>query len=187
MGTFCPRQSRPVFERGMSIRLPIEFSSVIQKPFFAYYNDDRSALEFFMTVYAIAYAVTLTVFVALDAIWLSSTTNTLYRPVLGDILADHLRIAPAVAFYFFYPLGIVIFAVAPALKAGSFVPALVYGALFGLFAYATYELTNFATLRNWTLQIVVIDILWGAFVTGVTAALAYFATALAASSLGLPR
>jgi uncharacterized membrane protein len=147
----------------------------------------RSTWEAFVTIYAIAYAITLIIFVVLDAVWLASTTNAIYRPVLGDILAVRLRIAPAIAFYFVYPLGVVIFAVAPALKAGSLVSALGYGALFGLFAYATYELTNFATLRNWTLSLVVIDTLWGVFVTGMTAALACSATRFVVSSLVLPR
>ena len=139
-----------------------------------------------MVVDVIAYGFALLIFVVLDAIWLGNMANAIYKPVLGDILTDHLRIAPVIAFYLMYPLGVVIFAIAPALKAGSFTPALIYGALFGLFTYATYDLTNFATLRNWTMQITVIDVLWGAFATATTATLAYLAAQGLASYFGLP-
>ena len=97
--------------------------------------------------YAAAYFTVLVVFGALDAVWLTVMGNRLYRATLGDILLPNLRIAPAVAFYFLYPIGIVIFAVMPALRGGSVTTALTYGLLLGFFAYATYDLTNYATLR----------------------------------------
>lgn len=138
-----------------------------------------------MTFYLLAYAFALFVFVILDAIWLGSTGSLIYKPVLGDILVDNLRIAPVIFYYLMYPLGVVVFAIAPALKADSVSPALIYGALFGLFAYATYDLTNHATLRNWTAQITIIDIAWGTFASGATAALAYLATQGVASYFNL--
>ena len=94
----------------------------------------------------------------------------LYRPVLGDILLDSLRIGPAIAFYALFPVGIVMFCVLPALKADSAISALVYGLVFGAIAYATYDLTNYATLKNWNLQITMIDIAYGAFASGLAAA-----------------
>lgn len=129
-----------------------------------------------MAAYVLVYVCILVVFIVLDAIWLSKAGQALYRPVLGDILADKVRVAPAVAFYLIYPLGVEIFAVLPALRANSLQHAAIHGALFGLFAYATYDLTNHATLRNWATEITLIDLAWGTFLTGVSAALAFLAS-----------
>lgn len=126
-------------------------------------------------VYIVAYVAALIVFGILDAIWLTTMTSRLYRPVLGEILLQDLRIAPALVFYFLYPVGLVVFAAMPALKGGSAGTALAYGALFGLLAYATYDLTNYATLRVWTLQITLIDLAYGAVVAGLTSVAAYYA------------
>ncbi|HEV2502731.1 MAG TPA: DUF2177 family protein [Mesorhizobium sp.] len=123
--------------------------------------------------YIVAYIASLIVFGALDAIWLTTMTSRIYRPVLGDILLSDLRIAPALAFYLLYPVGLVVFAAMPALRAGSAGTALGHGALFGLIAYATYDLTNYATLRSWTLQITLIDLAYGTVVAGLTALAAY--------------
>lgn len=123
--------------------------------------------------YIVAYIASLIVFGALDAIWLTTMTSRIYRPVLGDILLSDLRIAPALAFYLLYPVGLVVFATMPALRAGSAGTALAHGALFGLIAYATYDLTNYATLRSWTLQITLIDLAYGTVVAGLTALAAY--------------
>lgn len=124
---------------------------------------------------ALAYLVTFVVFAVIDGTWLYVMGSQLYKPVLGDILLPDIRLGPAVAFYLLFPLGLVIFAVDPALKAGSWNTALVYGALFGLFAYATYDLTNFATLRNWTLQITLVDIVYGAIVAGIASLAGHWA------------
>ncbi|HWK96865.1 MAG TPA: DUF2177 family protein [Pseudolabrys sp.] len=129
-----------------------------------------------MAVYLVIYVLILAVFVVLDGIWLSQMGQALYKPVLGDILAENVRIAPAVVFYLIYPLGIAVFAVVPALRTNSLQYALIYGALFGLFAYATYDLTNHATLRNWSSTITLIDLAWGTFVTGLSATLAFLAS-----------
>jgi uncharacterized membrane protein len=120
--------------------------------------------------YLIGYVSLLIVFGAVDALWLTTMGPILYRPALGDILAPQVRLGPAIAFYLIYPFGLLVFAVLPALKAESVANALVLGLLFGAIAYATYDLTNFATLRNWTLQITVIDIAYGAVVSGLAAA-----------------
>lgn len=124
---------------------------------------------------AIAYVTTLLTFGVMDFIWLSAMASRLYRPVLGDILLDDLRIAPAVVFYLLYPVGIVVFAALPALKSDSLGTALALGALFGFIAYATYDLTNFATLRNWTATITAADMAYGAIASAIAAAAAFFA------------
>ena len=126
-------------------------------------------------LYIVSYLAALLVFGILDAIWLTTMASRLYRPVLGDILLDNLRFAPALVFYFLYPVGLVVFAAMPALRSGSVGTAFGYGLLFGLLAYATYDLTNYATLRNWTLQITLIDLAYGAIVAGLTSVAAYYA------------
>ena len=134
--------------------------------------------------YLVAYVSTLLVFGAIDALWLSQTGPALYRPVLGDILAQNVRIAPAVVFYLLYPIGLVVFVVLPALRNESAATALGYGVLLGLMAYATYDLTNYATLRNWTFSITAIDMAYGAFVSGVASVAAYFTVRVLAGWLG---
>jgi uncharacterized membrane protein len=129
--------------------------------------------------YIVAYVASLIIFGLLDAVWLTTMASRLYRPVLGEILLDDLRVAPALVFYFLYPVGLVVFAAMPALKAGSPGMALGYGALFGLLAYATYDLTNYATLRAWTLQITVIDLVYGAVAAAITSLGAYYAARIA--------
>jgi uncharacterized membrane protein len=124
--------------------------------------------------YALAYVVCLLIFAAVDVTWLMTMGARLYKQTLGDILLANVNFAPAVAFYLIYPAGLVIFAVIPSLKADSIAHAFVYGALFGFFAYATYELTNYATLRNWTLQLTVVDIAYGAIASGAVAAATAF-------------
>jgi uncharacterized membrane protein len=113
--------------------------------------------------------VTLAVFLACDALWLSTMGQSVYRPVLGDILLPAFQPVPALLFYILYSAGIVIFAVRPGFVSRSWLETSVYGALYGLFAYATYDLTNMATLRHWTLQLTLVDLAWGSFVTAVSA------------------
>jgi uncharacterized membrane protein len=119
--------------------------------------------------YFVAYLTVLVVFGAIDAGWLTIMGPLLYRPTLADILLESLRVAPAVIFYLFYPIGIVVFAVMPGLRAGSLTTTLLPALLFGAIAYATYDLTNLATLRNWTWQITLVDIGYGAIASGVAA------------------
>lgn len=126
-----------------------------------------------MNRYVAAYLATAIVFAVLDLAWLSSVGASLFRRVLGDILLDNVRLAPAGAFYAMFPAGIVLFAVAPAFAADRRTTALVLGALFGMFCYATYDLTNQATLRAWTTTLTLVDVGWGALLTGFSAAAGY--------------
>ncbi|MCK1390942.1 DUF2177 family protein [Bradyrhizobium sp. 1] len=112
--------------------------------------------------YVVGYITALIAFGAIDVIWLSLVGPALYRPTLGDILLTDLRVVPAVTFYAIYPIGLLAFAVMPGLKSDSMASVAGLAALFGAIAYATYDLTNFATLRNWTLQITALDIAYGA-------------------------
>lgn len=118
----------------------------------------------------IAYISTLLVFSAVDAVWLTNSADLLYRPILGPILAPEFRLAPAIIFYLLYIAGLLYFAVLPGLRDGLWRTALIKGGLFGFFAYATYDLTNQATLIIWSTKITVADMIWGSFVSGVSAA-----------------
>jgi uncharacterized membrane protein len=124
--------------------------------------------------YFVAYFTILIVFGAIDAGWLSVMGPLLYRPTLGEILLPNLRIAPAIVFYLVYPIGLMTFAVIPGLRSGSLSTVFLLALLFGAIAYGTYDLTNYATLRHWTLQITLADVCYGAMTSGVAAAAAYF-------------
>jgi uncharacterized membrane protein len=125
--------------------------------------------------YIIAYLAAALTLGVLDYVWLTNMADRLYRPVIGSIMADQPDMRAALAFYLIYLFGIVFIAVAPALKAGSLTRAVVTGAVLGFVAYATYDLTNQATLKVWALHITLIDIAWGTFITATTAAVAYLA------------
>jgi uncharacterized membrane protein len=128
-----------------------------------------------MTKYLIAYAGTALVFFAFDMVWLTRIARNFYRDALGDLLLQPPNMVAAGLFYSVFIVGIVIFAVAPALAAQSWGRALLLGALFGFFTYATYDMTNLATLKGWPLKVVVVDILWGSALTGVSALAGYAA------------
>lgn len=130
-----------------------------------------------MTTYAVAYIATLVVFLAADMLWLGTMVDRIYRPALGDILSASVNFPPALVFYLVYPIGLVIFAVMPGLRSGSVATAAMYGALFGFFTYATYDLSNYATLRNWTLQVTMVDIAWGTLLGAIAAAAGCLAAA----------
>ncbi len=126
--------------------------------------------------YVVLYIAIFVPFVLLDAGWLTTMGPLLYKPTLGDILLSSPKLAPAIAFYLMFPLGLILFAVSPALKSGSLMTALLMGAALGAFAYATYDLTNFATVRNWTLQVTLLDICWGAAISGAASVVGYLVT-----------
>ncbi|WP_292042867.1 MULTISPECIES: DUF2177 family protein [unclassified Brevundimonas] len=122
----------------------------------------------------IAYILTLVVFAVVDTAWLGTMGDRVYRPLIGSMLAENFRLIPAVVFYAIYALGLTIFAVLPALASGQWKTALIWGAAFGFFAYATYDLTNLATLRSWSVRMVAMDIAWGTFVSGASATGGYW-------------
>jgi len=127
-----------------------------------------------MTTMIAAYLSTLVAFVLVDFMWLSTMAARLYRPILGDVLAPSVNFVPAITFYLLYPIGIVAFAILPALKSGGISAALTYGAMFGFFTYATYDLTNHATLRNWAWQITLLDVAWGSILACFAAAVGFW-------------
>ncbi len=129
-----------------------------------------------MKVYSLAYLATGLAFLLLDAIWLSFATSRIYRPLLGPMLIEGFNLVPAILFYLIYVAGIVFFAVTPALAADKWALALGSGALLGLFAYATYDLTNQATIRGWPMMITIVDMCWGTIVTATAATAGFFIT-----------
>jgi len=109
----------------------------------------------------IAYTLTILVFLMIDLLWLGLIAKKLYRKYLGHLLSNKVNWPAAIIFYFIYIAGISYFAIYPAIDKDSVQTAILLGALLGFFAYATYDLTNLATLKGWPLSIVIIDIVWG--------------------------
>ncbi len=128
--------------------------------------------------YAIAYLGAGLALAGLDSIWLSFANDRIYRPTLHAILTTGFRPAPAIIFYILYLFGLTIFATRPAVKAKRWGVAPVMGGLFGFFAYATYDLTNQATLAVWATKITLIDLAWGTFLSATGATAGYFASKL---------
>ncbi|MCZ8179805.1 MAG: DUF2177 family protein [Rhizobium sp.] len=125
--------------------------------------------------YVIAYFSTALVFFAIDYLWLTRIAIGFYREHIGALLLETPNFAAAGIFYLFYVAGLVYFAVMPAVSAGTVVTALVNGALIGLLAYGTYDMTNLATLKGWSLQVSLVDMAWGAFLSATASAAGYFA------------
>ncbi len=113
------------------------------------------------------------IFAVIDAIWLSLVANKFYKDQLGSLLLDKPNMIAAVLFYVIFLIGLVVFVINPAIAANNWQIALGLGALFGLVAYATYDLTNLATLKGFSVKLVIVDLIWGTFVTASTATLTY--------------
>lgn len=124
---------------------------------------------------AALYVITFVAFLAIDAVWLTTATPRLYRPALSGVLAEKPNITAAGIFYLLYVIGVLALAVLPGAQTGSLAAASWRGALFGLLAYATYDLTNLATIRDWPLSITLIDLVWGTSLTTLTTVAGYYA------------
>ena len=140
-------------------------------------------IEVTMLNHLAAYGATVVVMLALDIAWLGFIAKSFYREAIGHLMADPPNLVAAVVFYLLYPAGVMLFAVAPAAWSGvlatstdtSWSHAVLAGALFGFFAYATYDLTNLATLRGWPWRLVLVDIAWGTTLTAAAAAAGHWA------------
>lgn len=122
------------------------------------------------TKHLVAWLVTFVVMLVIDLLWLGVIAKSLYQQGMGDLMSPTPRVGIAALFYLMYPIGLVIFAVMPGADANSVLRAGVLGALFGLFAYSTYDLTNLAVVRNWPAALSFVDIAWGMLVSGVSSA-----------------
>jgi uncharacterized membrane protein len=119
------------------------------------------------------YLLTVPVFFLIDMVWLGFVAKGFYRRHLGDFLAPKFNWTAAIVFYLLFIVGILVFAVLPGMERGSFAHCLLMGVLFGFFTYATYDLTNLATLKGWPMPIVIVDIIWGMVLSGSVAAISF--------------
>ena len=122
-----------------------------------------------------AYAGSLVTLLVLDGIWLGLVARTFYRDQLGDLMLPQPNLGIAAIFYPFFTVAVVMLAVMPAVGGGTLGRALVYGAVLGLAAYGTYDITNLSTLKNWPIMVSVVDMAWGTLVTAATAGGGYAA------------
>jgi uncharacterized membrane protein len=120
------------------------------------------------------YFITLPVFLAVDMLWLGFIAKNMYTKYLGFLMKPDVNWGAALLFYLLYILGLVVFVITPALEKQSWVQALLMGALFGLIAYATYDLTNLATVKDWPIIVTVIDLCWGMVLSGVVSLISFF-------------
>lgn len=120
------------------------------------------------------YLVSLVVFFTIDMFWLGLIAKGLYKDQIGFLMSNEVRWGPAVLFYCLYMTGLAFFVILPAFHGGNWVSVLLYGGFFGLVCYGTYDLTNLATLRGWPMKIVILDLLWGTFISGVTSLITFW-------------
>lgn len=119
------------------------------------------------------YAIALPLFFIIDLVWVGVVALPFYKTHIGFLLRPDLNWAAAISFYLLFVVGLVLFVIAPAVEKGSWMQALMFGALFGLVTYAAYDLTNLATLKDWPLVVTMVDLAWGAFVAGSVSVLTY--------------
>lgn len=129
--------------------------------------------------YLILIALTFVVFLVLDLVWLVKISPRFYKKNIGHLMADKVNYAPAIAFYLIFIVVITIFVIGPAYVGGrGWSYALIYGALFGFITYSTYDLTNYATLKKWPLNVAIADMLWGTFVSAATSIAVFYLAVL---------
>ena len=126
-------------------------------------------MTFTATKAVLVYLITVPIFFIVDLVWLGVVAKSFYQKHLGYLMRPQVNWTAAILFYLLFIIGIVIFAVKPALEAQSGLRALAYGALFGFFTYATYDLTNLATVKDWPVIVTAIDLVWGTVLCGAVA------------------
>lgn len=120
------------------------------------------------------YAIALPVFFAIDMIWLGLVAKNFYRDQIGFLMKSDINWTAAIIFYLLFIAGLVLFVITPAIEKSSWMHALLFGALFGLITYATYDLTNLATLKDWPLLVTIVDLVWGAVLAASVSTATYF-------------
>jgi len=118
--------------------------------------------------------VSLLAFLLIDGIWLTVVAKNFYAKYLGYLMSKTPNLAAAGIFYLIYILGMVVLVISPALQKGSIITAILTGALFGLCGYATYDLTNLATIKDWPILVTIVDLIWGTFLSGAVAGISYW-------------
>lgn len=124
-------------------------------------------------IYLLGFIIALFVFFLIDILWLGIIAKNLYQKEIGSLLKQDVNWLAAFIFYAIFIAGLIFFAIRPAAAALSFSTALLNGGFYGLVAYATYDLTNLATMKDWPLKITIIDLIWGTFLGAATASLTY--------------
>jgi uncharacterized membrane protein len=124
--------------------------------------------------YILLFVVTLFLFISIDLIWIGGIAKNFYRSRIGNLLAEKVNWTAALFFYLIYVGGIFWFAVLPAHRQANMSVAVMNGALLGLISYSTYDFTNLATLKNWSLSVALVDVIWGTCFTAALATIAYF-------------
>lgn len=132
--------------------------------------------------YVAAYMGAAVVFCVMDFIWLTIIAKNFYQTHMGDLMAIEIKIVPAIIFYIIYLAGLVLFAISPALREQNWLVAAGLGLLLGIVAYASYDLTNLATLKSWSISLTLVDIVWGAFVSAVSAVAGFYAARIFAGN-----
>jgi len=124
------------------------------------------------------YGIAFVFFLVIDLIWLGLIAKNLYQRQIGHLMSDQVNWAAAIIFYLLFIVGLVYFAILPAVNDGEWLRALALGAFFGFITYATYDLTNLATLKDWPIQITLIDLAWGTFLGASISTLTYLTSNL---------
>lgn len=119
------------------------------------------------------YVIALVMFLIFDAFWLLVISKNLYKKEIGHLMADKTNLVSALIFYLVFLVGLVYFVINPAVESDSISKLLISGSLFGFITYATYDLTNLATLKGWPLKITIIDLIWGSFLATIVSYLTY--------------
>jgi len=124
--------------------------------------------------YVHIYLIAVVIFFAIDMVWLGFVARNFYKKYLGHLLSDTVNWPVAIIFYLIFLVGLVAFVIAPAIEARNIMHAVIFGALFGFFTYLTYDLTNWATLRDWPAIVAFVDIVWGSVLSASVATLTYW-------------
>jgi uncharacterized membrane protein len=127
------------------------------------------------------FLIALPVFFAIDMVWLGLVAKNFYRDQIGFLMTPNINWVAAIIFYLIFIAGLVVFVISPAMEKGSWMYAILFGALFGFITYATYDLTNLATLKDWPLMVTIVDLIWGAVLAASVSTITYFI----ASKIGL--
>lgn len=127
------------------------------------------------------YALALPIFFAIDLLWLGVVAKSFYAQQLGHLMRSPINWGAAVLFYLLFIVGLVVFVITPAMEKNSLLHAVALGAFFGFITYATYDLTNLATLKDWPLWVTIVDLIWGTVLASIVSTTTY----LVATKLGL--
>jgi uncharacterized membrane protein len=119
------------------------------------------------------YLIALPVFIAIDMVWLGLVAKDFYRAQIGHLMKADVNWSAAIIFYLIYIAGLVAFVITPAMEKGSWIHAILFGALFGLVCYATYDLTNLAVAKDWPLLVTIVDLVWGAVLAAAVSTITY--------------